>query len=849
MNIKVSYLLSVFFFLCLQLSEGKGNHPLVPTQIHATERIFPMDYVWDSPSENSAGSMPCGGGDIGLNVWVENGDILVYMAKNGAFDENNTLLKQGRIRIHIGPGPFKENSPNHKSTSVDKNSPKVLVDEIHQDSDKRKLSGNFRQALQLRTGDLSISQGDFKVLIWVDVFKPVIHFELQGKTKRNMLVSYESWRYQDREIRKKESDQSTHKWVLPKGLKTRKDKISLLPDGLNFMHSGPDSTVFDMTVAQQGMESLKDRLYNPLKGRISGGRLICPEFRFEGTSQDIYGDTDFMAWNFIHKETNNSSFEIVLYAEQCNNSEEWESKVNEIAGQISSKKDQVNTRIWWEQVWKRSWLKSGNQSEVPDNKVQELIRNYNLFRYMLACNAYGKWPTRFNGGLFTFDPSRVDKTLAFTPDYRRWTGGTFTAQNQRLVYWPMLKNGDAGWMKPQFDFYVHNLANAEARSRLYWGHSGACFTEQIENFGLPNPSEYGWKRPASYDKGLQYNAWLEYSWDTVLEFCEMILESASPKEGKALSDHKAGKGTHTMTGRDSRNSNNYTKNSDTNSKRDSELSRAYIDLIESSVDFFFEHYAHLAAERGRKVLDQQGHLVFYPGSGAETYKMAYNSTSTIAGLKRVILSLKKYNSEHPGEIRLNLDSLQALLPALEFREINGKAMISPAKLWERANNTEDPQLYPVYPWRFYGIGRSGLDTARNTYLYDPDVLKFRSHVGWKQDLIFAACLGLTSEAKELLEKKMASGPYRFPAFWGPGFDWSPDHNWGGSGMIGMQEMLIQETDEGKIYLFPAWPPEWDIDFKLHLSGNTTVEAAIENGIISKLKVLPAERTKDIILPN
>jgi len=29
--------------------------------------------VWDTPSRNSSESMPCGGGDIGMNVWVERG--------------------------------------------------------------------------------------------------------------------------------------------------------------------------------------------------------------------------------------------------------------------------------------------------------------------------------------------------------------------------------------------------------------------------------------------------------------------------------------------------------------------------------------------------------------------------------------------------------------------------------------------------------------------------------------------------------------------------------------------------------------------------------------------------------
>ena len=60
-----------------------------------------------------------------------------------------------------------------------------------------------------------------------------------------------------------------------------------------------------------------------------------------------------------------------------------------------------------------------------------------------------------------------------------------------------------------------------------------------------------------------------------------------------------------------------------------------------------------------------------------------------------------------------------------------KQTISPAVSWERINNVETPQLYPVFPWRIYGVGKEDLDMARNTYFYDPDAIKFRSHTGWK----------------------------------------------------------------------------------------------------------------------
>jgi hypothetical protein len=85
---------------------------------------------------------------------------------------------------------------------------------------------------------------------------------------------------------------------------------------------------------------------------------------------------------------------------------------------------------------------------------------------------------------------------------------------------------------------------------------------------------------------------------------------------------------------------------------------------------------------------------------------------------------------------------------------------------------------------------------------------------------------------------------RFPAFWGPGFDWVPDHNWGGSGMIGLQEQLLQ-TDGKRILLFPAWTKDKDVHFKLHAPYNTTVEATLVNGTIKSLIIIPAERTKDV----
>lgn len=278
-----------------------------------------------------------------------------------------------------------------------------------------------------------------------------------------------------------------------------------------------------------------------------------------------------------------------------------------------------------------------------------------------------------------------------------------------------------------------------------------------------------------------------------------------------------------------------------------------IPFIESCLQFFDEHYQYAAKQRGIKPSDEKGKLILYPGSGAETFKMAYNSTSTIAALKtiaeRTITFMTGKIIGHNIDTSIYrrvkyLVEFYSRIPDINYSNFNGHTTIAPAKTWERINNVESPQLYPVFPWGIYGVGKPGLDTAINTFLYDTNVVKFKSHIGWKQDNIFAARLGLTDEAWKLTSLKLQNSERRFPAFWGPGFDWVPDHNWGGSGMIGLQEILLQ-TAGNKIFLFPAWPKNIDVHFKLHAPYNTTVEAEIINGNLVTLKVIPAERMKDI----
>ncbi|MEN3323136.1 DUF5703 domain-containing protein [Mariniflexile soesokkakense] len=757
----------VFLIFCLSL--------FVKAQLPVLENY---NQVWTSQSENSSQSMPLGGGDIGLNVWVEKGDLYFYVSRSGTFDEHNTLLKLGRVKVQLEPNPFNDNK-------------------------------GFKQELRLKDGYISIEQNHTKIKLWVDVFNPVIHMDLESETPLKMKASYESWRYKSREVKGKANNANSYKWAPQGDIITYQDSICFENDGVKFYHRNREETVFDVTVKQQKMESVKDQMMNPLKDLTFGGFMKGSNMKPVGTYTGKYIDADFKGYSLESiKPSKKHQLKLYLHTNQSEQFNDWNKGLsNEISTYKSKeKKAEKETATWWNNFWNRSFIYTLKSDSTEKDSVFQIGQNYQLFRYMLGCNAYGKYPTKFNGGLFTYDPVFTNPELNFTPDFRNWGGGTMTQQNQRLVYFPMLKSGDFDMMDSQLDYYLTLQKNAELRTKAYWNHEGAAFTEQLENFGLPNPAEYEWKRPKDYDPGMQYNAWLEYQWDTVFEFCKMMLEQNEYANKDVIK---------------------------------------YNGFILSCLRFFDEHYQYLAKKRGRKSLDANGHLVLYPGSAVETYKMANNANSTISALKVISEKLLKVSSKDLTKEEFEyLKALQTRIPPLNFREINHKNVLSPAKSWERINNTEAAQLYPVYPWEIYGVGKPDLEVAQNTYFLDEDLRKFRSHVGWKQDNIMAAKLGLKDEASKYTLFKMVNSGRRFPAFWGPGFDWVPDHNWGGSGMIGMQEMLLQEAN-GKIYLFPAWPKRWNVHFKLHASQNTTVEVKLENGKVEIIKVTPEARRADI----
>ncbi|GAC1428032.1 MAG: hypothetical protein NVSMB7_04940 [Chitinophagaceae bacterium] len=127
---------------------------------------------------------------------------------------------------------------------------------------------------------------------------------------------------------------------------------------------------------------------------------------------------------------------------------------------LNKKTALAKTREWWRRFWNRSYI-------FIEGKDSFISRNYQLFRYQLGCNAFGKWPTKFNAGLFTFDPVYVDKKQAWSPDFRVWGGGTMMAP---ALAWARVQNTETPQLYPRasFSIFLGTGLRLDTRSQLGW---------------------------------------------------------------------------------------------------------------------------------------------------------------------------------------------------------------------------------------------------------------------------------------------------------------------------------------------------------------------------------------------
>lgn len=691
--------------------------------------------------------MPLSGHNLGLNVWVEGGDLLFLIGGPNCLDENGMQVKLGLVRLSFEPALF---------------------------------AANFRQELNLARSEVVASGKTAagqpaSVTVWCAAGLPVVHAEVQAGGPVTVTAAYETW-----------SAYAAH----------------ATNGGLQWVRRLPEENPRRLRdLKAQGMEVFAAAAPDPLSKLTLGGRLDAPGLVPAAVAPGKFNgmDTKVCAVQ-TDKPVRALDLTFTLRTEQDPSLAEWEARLARDAERAakSAKADRAAALAWWADFWDRSHivLKPGGSADDPGWQAG---RNYQLIRYTMAANSSGRAMTLFNGGHFA---------CSGNPDKRNWDGCQFMAQNQRLVYWPMLRAGDFDLLQVACDFYRDRTELRQLHAKTFWGVDGVTYPEPFSLFGLD--------AIGTTDEGRSKPSHLPYHYTSGMEFALMMLEMGR------------------YTGK--------------------EFPR-YREPALGILRYYDAYYQQLYQKRAGRRLDEDGRLVIYPSDACEPYHGCTNNTDVIAGLialTRELLALP------PGalaaEDRTYLEGFRQRIPKFTLAEKDGRTYYAAAKSWEwvfENGNMDFPQMYICFPFGIEFLGRGDMTLARNTWelsAIKPAVQ--HQNQCWYQSAINLARMGLAHRAADLTTRKLLHPGYRFPTFYhthyagGGSFCHTPDMDHGGVAMTALQEMLMQ-TDGRRILLAPAWPTEWDCDFKLHAPYQTVVEGRVKGGQVLVDKVTPEARRKDI----
>lgn len=633
------------------------------------------------------------------------------------------------------------------------------------------VAKEFIQQLVLVNGEIILSGKDgFTCKIYVDALHPAIRIETKANTKFAVNVSLSLWRKEPRYLSGVERRGVYGLQKYPDSLIVQPDTVfSTGDDAIIWCHRNEHS-LYKTIFNNQDLGSIATKYKDPLQDRTFGGFI-------SGKTVIKVDDTTMQSAmpGYSHDLT------VLIQSKQTPTVEAWLKEIKDLS--VSDRRVNISVaykkhKDWWYSFWKRSYIFVSGSEEAT-----LVTQAYILQRYITACASRGILPPKFNGSIFNVDS--FEESKAYGVDYRRWGGG-YWFQNTRLLYWPLLRSGDFNLMKVLFDMYMAALPLAKERTKLYFNHEGNMFPEAITFWGAYLPDNYGWKRASEDTIGIPQNNYIKRYYQSILELSAMMLEYYNFTQSRQF------------------------------------LKDTLLPFVSSTLQFYDQHYPV-----------RNGKLFIYPAQALETYWDVINPTPEVAGLHRVLNDLLKIKSIDPDVKTLALRIVKKL-PQVPIIDSNGKRLIAVAAhvLSAKITNTENPELYAIFPYKIYGVGKADLLIAKNTF----SGRRFPGIGCWRQDAIQAAHLGLVYECKSMIYQMASPNQeFRFPAFWSNSLDWSPDQDHGGVLMIALQAMILQ-NDGYQLHLMPCFPKEWEVNFRLFSEKRTIVTGHYKKGRMMTLDV-------------
>jgi hypothetical protein len=763
--------------------------------------------IYKALGKSDRSSMPLGNGKVGISLWVEeDGDLQFYIGHTDAQSEVDRNLKLGKVILKLNHNPFIKGA-------------------------------DFRQELVLREGCVNIYAGSngntVHVKVFVDALSDCIYVDINSSNPLNASAQLFCWRTAEKAPWKIPDLES----VSGGFIKEAADKVYDKENGIVFYHKN-GITCVKSTAMIEAVSEYMDQLNDTLNNRTFGGFLTLENSIVQGNGVLISNGAK-----------NHHLLKISIFCDQEADTTELIDRVTATHKHMPEVADAAKrTAQYWDKYFGQSYIFVGGDKEATTVVPEEIrnicreyqdnlptpsnvTRSYILTKYMFACSGKGRIPIHFNGMIFNLMPG-LKRHLGFdgycetftaqpegqpgleiNPDEKGWEECINLWQNVRLPYAAMLERGEFESVKLLFDYYRSFWNINKVRAKVYYNAGGQYNTEMTNSFGLLPVTIYGTNRTGVPD-GYAQNRWggaIDIS--PGLELCFMMLDYFD-----------------------------YTR----------DVCFLNTELLPYTKDLLHYIETRFHERKCRKIVLKKLQCV-------ETYFDTTDPITVISGMHSVtnrILSLPhKFVKD-----RAFYEKFNEMIPPMPIeKDEDGNAILAPARVYEdKRMNVESPVLYPVYPFRMFTHYKGDLALIKRTFEYNNKVLGcFRpyhfgnsistaSYSGWQYMGMVTALLGMVDESKEILENNCAlkNPGCRFPAMWGPIYDAVPDCDHGAN-ITNILQLMAMQSDGDEIHILPAWPNDWDVNFRLFAGNNTIVECEYKNGKIRKLDVSHEERRKDV----
>jgi alpha-L-fucosidase 2 len=446
---------------------------------------------------------------------------------------------------------------------------------------------------------------------------------------------------------------------------------------------------------------------------------------------------------------------------------------------------------WFDNFWNHVWF------NCEDSSMSQFVLAYDLYRYFTAVASCknSEFPLRFQMPILSGTMIKSD-----------WATMQIHSIQTIQAYYGIFRNGDWDAFEPfsrdyrnKMEFYRQYTHNFQGGNGLFipyetnmWGSSHYYKAENGTSIYADDYHLY-----ALFD-----HKWSMYSYEHGLAIICFLWDAARAKGNEK------------------------------------EFTEWGVQALIWYLTFFTERYQK-----------QDGKIVFDPATSGESWFNCKNPASWIALFKvrlpQIMNLAKRIGNDTLYDIaNLILVALPQIpvgnwvitsegLPKYIFDNPDEFVML-PAEEFDRHTfiNTENPELYSVWPYGLMGVDLPDYDLALRTYRQR----KWQKlNLGWDLDAIWAARLGLTDEAVDLA-KWQITNTIRCPG--GFSFEAGPVHPENtylplmpsmqgmGNTVCALYEMICQDRGN-ELLLLPAWPINIAFSIAIYTASGGRVEITYE----------------------